>query len=119
MKIAVDFDNVLYDYDGRWRGGELPLSPVAGAAEAMRLLAAAGDTLIIFSTRGWLKRHRERMAAWLDAHDIPYHNIARTKPNADVYLDDKALRFTSWPEALTALARRPGERGDEEASCNR
>ncbi len=103
MIIAVDFDNVLYDHDGQWRGGALPRGPVPGAAEAMRQLAAEGHRLVVFSTRGWLKAHRERMGAWLSAHDILYHDIARTKPNADVYLDDKALRFTTWPAALSAL----------------
>lgn len=101
--IAVDFDNVLYDYDGKWRGGELPLPPVPGAPEAMQSLAAAGHKLIVFSTRGWLRKHRERMAAWLDAHHIPYDDIARTKPNADVYIDDKALRFGTWGETLYLL----------------
>lgn len=103
MIIAVDFDNVLYGYDGRWRGGVLDLPPVPGAAEAMRRLAAEGHTLVIFSTRGWLRTHRERMATWLTAAGIPFGDIARTKPNADFYIDDKALRFTSWPRVLAVL----------------
>lgn len=106
MKIAVDFDNVIYDYDGKWRGGELKLPPVPGAIEAMQQLAQ-DHTLIIFSTRGWLKKHRERMAAWMDSYAIPYHDIARTKPNADAYIDDKALRFTTWGEVLYLL--QPGQ----------
>lgn len=102
MKIAVDFDNVLYDYDGKWRGGELPLPPVSGAPEAMRLLASEHE-LIVFSTRGWLKKHRDRMAVWLEAHAIPFDEIARTKPNADLYIDDKALRFRNWNQVLNQL----------------
>jgi hypothetical protein len=97
---------VLYAYDGKWAGGALNLPPVPGAAAAMQTLAAEGHTLIIFSTRGWLKAHRVRMAAWLDAQGIPWHDIARTKPNADIYIDDKALHFTGWTAALTEIEMR-------------
>lgn len=109
MRIAVDFDNVLYAYDGRWAGGTLHLAPVEGAVAAMQQMAAQGHTLLIFSTRGWLKAHRARMAAWLDAHAIPYHVVARTKPNADIYIDDKALRFTNWGDALAFIAEMKGD----------
>lgn len=104
MRIAVDFDNVLYDYDGKWRGGTLTLSPVPGAVEAMQELAANHHTLIVFSTRGWLKAHRLRMSEWLDEHGIPYSEIARTKPNADIYIDDKAFHFRNWPDTLRELS---------------
>lgn len=103
MRLAIDFDNVLYDYDGQWRGGELMLPPVAGAAESMRRLTGDGHKLIIYSTRGWLKAHRERMAGWLEKNGIPFDKIASTKPNADIYIDDKAYRFTSWPETMAML----------------
>lgn len=106
MRIAVDFDNVLYDYDGKWAGGSLQRLPVAGAVQAMQRLAGEGHTLIIFSTRGWLKAHRERMATWLTAAGIPFKEIARTKPNADLYIDDKALHFVDWESALEEIGRR-------------
>lgn len=106
MRLAIDFDNVLYDYDGRWQGGRLDSEPVPGATAAMIRLRDDGHILIIYSTRGWLRAHRERMANWLTANGIPYDDIARTKPNADVYIDDKALHFTSWPQTLDELARR-------------
>lgn len=41
MKIAVDFDNVLYDHDGRWRGGALPRPPVPGATSPSLTVEAA------------------------------------------------------------------------------
>lgn len=110
MKIAVDFDGVLYDYDGKWRGGTLPLPAVPGAVESTRILAQQHE-LVVYSTRGWSKKHRERMAVWLNAQGIPYHAIAAHKPNADVYIDDKALRFTTWSGVLSALqSERPAAR---------
>jgi len=108
--IAVDFDNVIYDHDGKWRNGELTRGPVPGAREALAGLATAGHTIIINSTRNWHKRHRERMAAWMDERGIPYHEIASHKPNADLYIDDKALRFETWGRVLAELAPRPTPR---------
>lgn len=107
MIIAVDFDGVLYDHDGKWRGGALSRGPIPGAREGMAALKAAGHTLIVFSTRGWAKRHRERMAAWLGEQGIPFDEIARTKPNADLYVDDKGLRFETWSQVLRAVEAPP------------
>lgn len=103
MIIAVDFDNVIYDHDGVWRAGELTRDPVLGAPESLASLRAAGHKIVINSTRNWNKHHRERIAAWMQLHGIQYDEIPTHKPCADVYIDDKAMRFTTWPEALIAL----------------
>ena len=34
-----------------------------------------------------------------------FTNVTNVKPKADVYLDDKALRFTTWDQALQDLRR--------------
>jgi capsule biosynthesis phosphatase len=33
---------------------------------------------------------------WLDKYNIPYDEIFFGKQNADVYIDDRALRFEGW-----------------------
>ena len=33
---------------------------------------------------------------WLEKYEIPYDEIYFGKPNADVYIDDKGLKFESW-----------------------
>ena len=35
---------------------------------------------------------------WLERYDIEYDEIYFGKPNAQVYLDDRAVRFVSWEE---------------------
>jgi hypothetical protein len=43
---------------------------------------------------------------WLDRYSIEYDEIYFGKPNADVYLDDRAFRFTTWSEVTEeTLAR--------------
>ena len=33
---------------------------------------------------------------WLKKHNIPYDELLFGKPVADIYIDDKALKFESW-----------------------
>lgn len=103
MKIAIDFDNVIYDHDGVWRGGELTRGLVAGADKAMQQLQAAGHKLIVFSTRNWNPKQRKLMSDFMTRHEIPFNDISTKKPNADLYIDDKAMRFTTWDNVLFAL----------------
>ena len=35
---------------------------------------------------------------WLEKHDIEYDEIYFGKPNAEIYIDDRAIRFSSWQE---------------------
>ena len=35
---------------------------------------------------------------WLDKHGIEYDEIYFGKPNGDLYIDDRAIRFSSWHE---------------------
>ena len=37
---------------------------------------------------------------WLERHGIEYDEIYFGKPNAEVYIDDRALRFSTW-DAIT------------------
>lgn len=99
MIIAVDYDGVLNDQNpdpGRKLGRPLP-----GALETMTGWANEGHTLIVHTVRGDDPAHVED---WLRYFGIPFHTVTRVKPNADVFLDDKALRFHSWHQAREAVA---------------
>ena len=71
--------------------------PILGAAEALRGLTMAGHTVIIFSMKGD-KPHL--IQDWMRYYEIPYNHVTRVKPDADVYIDDKAIRFISWTQVL-------------------
>ena len=45
-----------------------------------------------------LARQGQVTLEWLARHGIPYDEIYFGKPWADVYVDDNALRFTSWDD---------------------
>lgn len=74
-----------------------------GAGEALQFFMDRGDTIIIFSVVP-----EKAVRDWMDYFDLPYHEITNKKPLADVYLDDKGLRFTSWQQALTDIVSLDG-----------
>lgn len=96
--VAVDLDGTLLEYDG-WKGPAHFGQPIQGVVEALHELKKAGWAIVVWTTRATdyaLRAHLER-------HDVPYDYINKHpwqppgsshKISADVYLDDRALRFT-------------------------
>lgn len=72
-----------------------------GAVDALQDLYLS-HTLIIHSTMANTPSGRKAVADWLEYYDIDYSEIAG-KPKADVYLDDRAMLFTTWPKVLKKL----------------
>ena len=97
MRVYVDFDGTLFHL------GKFPSvgKPIAGAAEAMRELAAQGHHITIFSTRAnkTVNRPETRaklmlsMAKALVAYDIPFDAIEDHKPAYDILIDDRCISF--------------------------
>ena len=103
MTIAVDFDGVIHDYkhpiEGRRMGG-----PIDGAKAALDGLSNQGHTILIHSVKANTPSGVDMIAKWLDYYDIRglVWNMPG-KPNANVYLDDRGLRFINWNQALKEL----------------
>ena len=92
------------------------LLPLVGAADRIRELRRAGYYVVIVTARnmatcdgnvgkvlknvGWLTLD------WLARHGIEYDEIHFGKPNADLYIDDRGLRFTSWSDLTPELIER-------------
>ena len=77
--IAIDYYGVIR------RDSEL----VDGAKESIERLSKDYN-LIVFTTENVVVAQQ-----WLRAHGITL-NVTNTKPVAQVYIDDRALRFVSW-----------------------
>lgn len=96
MVIAVDFDGVLSS--GRPDGTKFP-PPIPGARDAISRLREGGHEILVHSANDPAYIFR-----WMEHHDIRHDGIARQKPAADCYIDDKALRFEGdWGKTLIAL----------------
>ncbi len=42
------------------------------------------------------KAHKVYITDWCRRHNIPFDDITGEKVPAEVYIDDKAIRFTDW-----------------------
>lgn len=113
--VAVDFDGVIVSYDG-WKGEGVFGSPMPGVQVAMKILRSLGALIIIFTTRSEV----DAIAEYCQGNGIEYDFINRNpyqpaglsgKIMADVYLDDRALRFDNWNDALNDVTSLMAARG--------
>lgn len=92
--MAVDWDATLVDSDDNF----LP-----GALDALRQLSSVAN-IIIHSCRGNYYEGAVWITGRLSAEGIPAEVwTAPGKPLADVYIDDRAVRFTNWEETLNVI----------------
>jgi capsule biosynthesis phosphatase len=107
MRIAIDLDGTICPIK-KPEQTYADLLPLPGAVERIRELRAAGHYIIIQTARnmatrqsnvGQVMKHVGKITLnWLDQHGVEYDEIYFGKPNAEIYLDDRALRFTSWQD---------------------
>jgi len=107
MRIVIDLDGTICPIK---RPGEsyADLVPLPGAVEKIQTLRAAGHYIIIQTARnmatcesnvGKVMRNVGRITLdWLERYCVEYDEIYFGKPNAEVYIDDRALLFRSWDE---------------------
>ena len=112
MTIAVDFDGVIHAYSRGWVDGSVYDEALPGALEGLRTLMEK-DAVFVFTAREvW------QVAPWLmergflvrTDYDGSFWNqrgrllVTNRKLPAKVYLDDRAVRFTDWAQALTDIS---------------
>lgn len=105
LRICLDFDGTLHDPTNRKAGYKMG-QPVEGAVEACWQLAGDGHLLMVHTARAQIDEYVQHVVDWLTYFKFPVMPVVVFKPIADVYVDDKALRFTYWDYALEELARR-------------
>jgi capsule biosynthesis phosphatase len=115
MRFCFDLDGVICSLR---RPSETydDVTPLPGAIETLKALRRQGHTVIIHTARHMKTQGGDvgRVLAtqglvtlnWLQDHDVEYDEIVFGKPWADVYIDDNAVRFSTWVdlnETLTQL----------------
>jgi hypothetical protein len=99
--IAVDFDGVLHQY-ASWNEGKVEGGLVSGAADGLRTLAET-YRVVIFTARTALAPVRD----FLTSNGLGQFavDVTNRKPPATAYIDDRAIRFTGWAQALADVDR--------------
>ncbi|MGH7974751.1 MAG: 2'-5' RNA ligase family protein [bacterium] len=100
--IMVDFDNTIAKENEDHSLGKL----MEGAKEALTKLMDDGYEIIIDSARANDEEGADEIKEYLEKHDIPYDSIySGYKPIAWRYIDDRAIKFDSWADALKQVEK--------------
>ena len=109
--ISIDFDGVIHnDYLG-WNDGTIYGDPIEGSLEAVRTLSEKYK-LVLFTAKAKPDRPlvdgktgAELIWEWLEKYGIKdcFSEITAEKPRCLFYIDDKAIRFINWEDALSSV----------------
>lgn len=115
--VAVDFDKVIHTYENGWGDGSIYGELVPGSLNALIYLMSE-YAVFIHSTRD-----AEQICTWMNyktgfrikcVTEIPESGfwneqgvilVTNRKLPAIAYIDDRAIRFVNWSQALTELGR--------------
>lgn len=112
--IAVDFDGVIHRYGKGWHDGTVYDEPMPGAREALARIHQR-YRVVILTTRVNPGLHGgdaqlASVEVWLERHGFVkgehYDEVTHEKVPALVYIDDRALHFVDWDQALDELGQR-------------
>lgn len=102
--IAIDFDWTIWDNANN--------RPMEGAADAIETLRSQGFKVIIHSCNrpGFIKQQLLEHSIVVDGiwGESPLDH--GNKPVASVFIDDRAIHFTTWAEALPLALEMAGGR---------
>jgi capsule biosynthesis phosphatase len=118
MRIVIDLDGTICPIkksDQQYSD----LKPLDEAVEKLREMRAAGHYIIIQTARnmatqqGNLGKVMQNIGKitldWLAQYDVPYDEIYFGKPNAHLYIDDRAFRFNTWKDVTPELLNQLGK----------
>jgi len=106
MRICVDIDGTICHNK---KPGEIydDVIPFPDAVQALKDWKTEGHYIILQTARhmrtyngneGKILGKLGYLYLWLDKWEIPYDEIYVGKPDADIFIDDKAYRYTNWDD---------------------
>jgi len=118
--LALDFDGVLHKNSKGYHNGTIYDDPLSGTKEALDFLSKK-YRLVIYTCKLSPERplvdgkNAEQMIwEWLKKHNIYQYISSMTykKPRAALYIDDKAIRFDNWKDAIKDIEKFGNINGD-------
>ncbi|MDQ3816100.1 MAG: hypothetical protein M3362_00230 [Acidobacteriota bacterium] len=100
--MAIDFDGTIHDVNNPVPGRKMG-PPIEEAKEALTQLKTEGHKLIIHTIWATDEKNIKTIQDWFTYWEIPFDEITNIKPQADYYIDDKAIKFIDWPSTLKSI----------------
>ena len=110
--IAIDFDGVIHSFEFGFHDGTIYGTPLPGSLESIRKISKKYK-IVIYTAKA--KKDRplingktgtELVWEWLKKYEIDdlIEEVPAEKPRAVCYIDDKAIQFINWNQALNDLS---------------
>lgn len=99
--IAIDFDGVIHDFKNPVEGRRMGAT-IEGTKEALRYFKQRGYEIIVFTVWGD-EKGQKTISDFMNYYELPFNRITNIKPQAEYYIDDKAIKFTNWEEVLKQI----------------
>lgn len=103
MRICIDIDGTLCHLRKETEAYS-NVVPIEGAVDTLKALNEKGYYIILCTARHMktcegnlgkvIARQGLTLMQWLEKHDVVYDELWFGKPHADLYIDDKGVRFT-------------------------
>jgi len=110
--VAIDFDGVMHKNSKGYHDGTIYDAPIEGTKEALEILSKKYSRLVIYTCKTNPERPpvngktaEEMIWEWLEKHGMKQYicEITHEKPRASFYIDDKAIKFDTWNNALNEI----------------
>jgi FMN phosphatase YigB (HAD superfamily) len=105
--ICFDLDGTLLEYDG-WKGDDIFGKPLPGAADAVKKLRDKGFVVILMTCR----RRSPKLDQYLKDNGFYFDDINpigknSPKPQAEFYIDDRAIEFKGdWNDVINKIQQK-------------
>ena len=116
--VSIDFDGVIHSYEKGWHDGTIYGEPLPGAFDGIHALMTVHSVVITTC------RHPEQVSDWLFDRRLMINQtweppgevicdfwnerdrilITNRKLPSVVYLDDRAVRFYNWKQAIAEMS---------------
>ena len=106
--IILDFDGVLHNLVGGWKGPDIFGDPVPGALEFVLWLKERGYNMYILSARAAHPGGIEWIKEWLKENRFPELEVTDKKIGGCLYVDDRCFRFEgNFEKVIDFLVENP------------
>lgn len=111
--IAIDFDGVIHSFELGYHDGTIYGSPIEGSIDAIKRIASK-YTIVIYTAKAKTDRPLvddktgiELVWEWLRKYDLAQYvqEVTAEKPRCICYIDDKAVQFINWNQAMQDLTK--------------